>query len=521
MKGRWVAPLSECGIGGALQQLKANGLADAPMLQSLSADVMRQRAAGFPADRRALLVKVLKEQAGLNATVEQLELINRLARPDAVTVVAGHQLVTGLGPLYVHAKVAETVALAAYWTDRGVPTVPVFWMASEDHDADEIRRIFWRGRTQGSWAAPAAPLRSGVMPAQPVAEAISLWMKSEQLPEPVRWAAERSEDAYRTSANLADATRTLMRLWHPEVLVLDASDVRLKAEAAALWDDEIRNQTLYSTRVAASRPWGDRAVPVPFRPSALFALDSGGARFRLDRSEDGQWQRSDGRAMGSDSEVAQWAAAHPEAVSPNALLRPIYQEHILPNAAYTGGAGELAYAYQLVPYWAQTGRDHGVWRLRHSGTWIPPRAQKGREFIGSARLRGPWDPDLVRREVLVNAGAPVANDRPITDQIAQLVAQHYAQPGLERSAAAWVQRIAREESRMVERVRRQLARRETVALRRIQDAADVLLPAGTLQERIWTHFDLVEHGGPNAVRAYLDAYGQQAVWDESGWWEFT
>jgi hypothetical protein len=59
MKGRWVAPLSECGIGGALQQLKANGLADAPMLQSLSADVMRQRAAGFPADRRALLVKVL------------------------------------------------------------------------------------------------------------------------------------------------------------------------------------------------------------------------------------------------------------------------------------------------------------------------------------------------------------------------------------------------------------------------------------------------------------------------------
>lgn len=74
---------------------------------------------------------------------------------------------------------------------------------------------------------------------------------------------------------------------------------------------------------------------------------------------------------------------------------------------------------------------------------------------------------------------------------------------------------------MVERVRRQLARRETVALRRIQDAADVLLPAGTLQERIWTHFDLVEHGGPNAVRAYLDAYGQQAVWDESGWWEFT
>ena len=68
MKGQWVAPLSECGIGGALQQLKANGLAEAPMLQTLNADVMRRRAAGFPADRRALLVQVLKEQTGPDAT---------------------------------------------------------------------------------------------------------------------------------------------------------------------------------------------------------------------------------------------------------------------------------------------------------------------------------------------------------------------------------------------------------------------------------------------------------------------
>lgn len=521
MKGRWVAPLSECGIGGTLQQLKANGLAEAPMLQALNADVMRRRAAGFPADRRALLVEVLKDQTGPDATEVQHALLHRLAQPDSVTVVAGHQLVTSLGPLYVHAKVAETVALATYWTEKGVPTVPVFWMASEDHDADEIRRIFWRGRVQGSWAAPAAPLRSGAMPAQPVAEALSQWMKSEPLPEPVRWAAERSEDAYRTSANLADATRKLMGLWHPEVLVLDASDARLKAAAAELWDDEIRNQTLYSIRGAASRPWGDRTPPVPFRPSALFGLDADGARIRLDRSEDGLWQRSDGRSMGGDRDVANWAAAHPEAVSPNALLRPIYQEHILPNAAYTGGAGELAYAYQLVPYWAQTNRDHGVWRLRHSGTWIPPRAQKGRELIGTARLRGPWDPDLIRRDVLANAGAPDALKHPVTDQIAQLVAKYYAQPGLERSAAAWVQRIAREEARMVERVRRQIAQREAVALRRIKDTADALMPAGTLQERIWTHFDLVEHVGPDAVRAYLDAYSQQAVWDESGWWEFT
>lgn len=521
MKGRWVAPLSACGIGGALQELKAHGLADAPMLRPLNADVMQRRAAEFPADRRALLVEVLTDQAGPDATEEQRALLQRLAQPDSVTVVAGHQLVTGLGPLYVHAKVAETAALAAYWTEKGVPTVPVFWMASEDHDADEIRRIFWRGKVQGSWAAPAAPLRSGAMPAQPVAEALSQWMKSEPLPEPVRWAAERSEDAYRTSANLADATRKLMRLWHPEVLVLDASDVRLKAVAAELWKDEIRNQTLYATRTEATAPWRGAELPVPFRPSALFALGPDGSRVRLDRKDDGQWFRADGQPMGTDSDVAEWAVAHPEQVSPNALLRPIYQEWILPNAAYTGGAGELAYAYQLVSYWACTGQPHGVWRLRHSGTWIPPKALKARTEFGQERFRGPWQPEQLRRELLDRAGAPDASRRPVTDELSKLIRSHYAMPGLERSAEAWIQRIAREEARMLERVRREIAHREAVVLRRIADAADALMPAGTLQERIWTHFDLVEHGGPNAVAAYLDAYAAHAVWDEAGWWEFT
>jgi hypothetical protein len=118
MKGQWVAPLSECGIGAALQQLKANGLAEAPMLQPLNADVMRRRAAGFPADRRALLVKVLTEQAGPNASEVQRALLLRLAQPDSVTVVAGHQLVTGLGPLYVHAKVAETGGANSVREDR-------------------------------------------------------------------------------------------------------------------------------------------------------------------------------------------------------------------------------------------------------------------------------------------------------------------------------------------------------------------------------------------------------------------
>jgi hypothetical protein len=180
----------------------------------------------------------------------------------------------------------------------------------------------------------------------------------------------------------------------------------------------------------------------------------------------------------------------------------------------------LAYAYQLVPYLAKTKSPHGVWRLRHSGSWIPQKVQKAREAFGESRFRGPWQPELLRREVLSGAGAPDSVHLPVTKQFEELVNAHYNMPGLERSASAWVQRVAREEARMLERVRREFAHREAVKLRRLDVAAEALMPSGILQERVWTHFDLVEHGGLSAVGAYFKAYAEDSKWDEPGWWEF-
>lgn len=530
MNGVPTTPLSACGIGEALVALRARGLDRAPMTQALSAEGMRRRAQQFSPQRRALLVEVLRAQCGPQPREEHMALLERLAQSDSVTVTAGHQLVTGVGPLYVHAKIAETQALAEHWTQQGIPTVPVFWMATEDHDLEEIRRVFWRGRAVGGWAQPAEPLRSGAVPAERAARALHDWREQAALPEPVRAAAERSEAVYRASETLADATRELIGLMHPGVLVLDASDARLKASAAELWEDEIRNQTLYATRESASTPWGAAEPPVPFRPSALFALDAQGGRYRLDRREDGTWVRSDGTSLGRDADVAAWARQHPEQVSPNALLRPVYQEWILPNAAYTGGAGELAYAYQLAPYFARTAMEHGVWRLRHSGAWWPAAAVKAREGLRQLAETceavppswcGPWNPANLRNQLMTWLGAPDRAARPVTDALEALVRQTYAQPGLERSVEAWVQRIAREEDRMRERLRREHARREAVQLRRLDLLSSVLMPANTLQERLWTHLDLVEHGGADAVQEYLRAYRESPRWDAPAWWEFS
>ena len=520
MTGQWIAPLLECGIGGALAALRLrlaeNGFAHGMM----NADAMRRRAAAFPEDRRAMLVRVLQDQSGPDCSPVHRELLRRLARPDSVTVVAGQQLVSALGPLYVHSKIAETVALAAHWTAEGVNTVPVFWMASEDHDIDEVRRIFWRGKAVAAWDRPKDPIRSGLVEALPVAEAIKTWLDSAPVPESVRMAAERSEEAYRNSANLAEASRRLLAHYHPEILVLDGSDPRLKAVAGALWQDEIANQTLFRTAEEASKPWAGADPPVPFRQSALFALDSQGKRLRIDRNAQGSWSRSDGFALGSDRDVAAWASSNPQEVSPNALLRLAYQEWIMPNAAYTGGAAEVAYAQQLAPYWRNSGSPHALWRLRHSSAWYAAKAQKASQKFNSDFFRGSWNPQQVRQDILEEAGAPNRKILLLTEEFKAKITERYGMPGLEQSVAAWVKRIANEEGKMLERLRREIARGQSNRLKDLSTLSDSLMPSGTLQERIWTHFDLAEYAGDDALGEYLKAFSSTQNWDQAGWWEF-
>ena len=520
MTGQWIAPLLECGIGGALAALRLrlaeNGFAHGMM----NADAMRRRAAAFPEDRRAMLVRVLQDQSGPDCSTVHRELLRRLARPDSVTAVAGQQLVSALGPLYVHSKIAETVALAAHWTAEGVNTVPVFWMASEDHDIDEVRRIFWRGKAVAAWDRPKDPIRSGLVEALPVAEAIKTWLDSAPVPESVRMAAERSEEAYRNSANLAEASRRLLAHYHPEILVLDGSDPRLKAVAGALWQDEIANQTLFRTAEEASKPWAGADPPVPFRQSALFALDRQGKRLRIDRNAQGSWIRSDGFALGSDRDVAAWASSNPQEVSPNALLRLAYQEWIMPNAAYTGGAAEVAYAQQLAPYWRNSGSPHALWRLRHSSAWYAAKAQKASQKFNSDFFRGSWNPQKVRQDILEEAGAPNRKILLLTEEFKAKITERYGMPGLEQSVAAWVKRIANEEGKMLERLRREIARGQSNRLKDLATLSDSLMPSGTLQERIWTHFDLAEYAGDDALGEYLKAFSSTQNWDQAGWWEF-
>ena len=168
------------------------------------------------------------------------------------------------------------------------------------------------------------------MPANIATDVIKEMIEKLGSNQPLNELLEKFQMAYTKGGSLADATRRLIHEMHPEVLCVDASDKRLKDMALDLWRDEILTQSLYNSGDTSIWDNAKRTPPVPFNESMMFYLRDG-QRTRIN-FENGNYY-SDG-IIWSPKDLIEEIESHPERISPNALLRPIYQEFILP-VSYT------------------------------------------------------------------------------------------------------------------------------------------------------------------------------------------
>jgi bacillithiol biosynthesis cysteine-adding enzyme BshC len=305
-------------------------------------------------------------------------------RSGARAVVTGQQVVLFGGPLLTMLKAATAVARAKEATmATGVEHVPVFWLATEDHDLEEVDQVSLLTKTSvetlkvGLRVAHAVPV-GGVVPG-PELEAV-LERASELLEfAPVsEWLRECYAPKNGERPTLALAFGRLMsRLFSEHGLIvmdaasrgfhaLGASTLRYAIEHAAELQDALmaRGEELV-------RAGYDAQVLVAEGASLLFLLDEvTGERVALRRNGDGQW-KAGGRAY-STAELIAILEASPERLSPNALLRPVFQDTLLPTAAYVGGPAEIAYfAQSAVVYESILGRITPV-LPRLSATLLEP-----------------------------------------------------------------------------------------------------------------------------------------------------
>lgn len=330
-------------------------LADDPFVRrflELPADLQGlERAARerqFDAGSRAVLCAALEEQhAGSEVHAAVRESLRKLRDPRSLTITTGHQLCLFTGPLYVPYKILNTIRLARESESHlGRPVVPVFWMASEDHDAAEIdhavingRTIRWEGATGG--AVGRMKLTGITAQVEEAVEALGIGAEVETVARLLR-------EAYTEDRTLAEATRHFIHalFGHYGLVIVDGDDPALKRLFAPILTEELVNRVTQRTVAYANERIRERyTVQAHAREINIFHLRNG-HRSRIVQDGDHYQALDDGPRWTLDELLAR-VEAHPEDFSPNVLLRPVYQEHILPNIAYIGGGGELSYWIQL------------------------------------------------------------------------------------------------------------------------------------------------------------------------------
>ncbi|MGH9784172.1 MAG: bacillithiol biosynthesis cysteine-adding enzyme BshC [Terriglobia bacterium] len=347
---------------------------------------------------RKAVVSVLEEQnRAFSAGEAANENLRKLARPGCFAVVTGQQ--TGLfsGPVFAFYKALTAIKLARTLTARGLEAVPVFWLATEDHDLAEVNHCFVQdrdGAPQRLEYAGEPPVPDAPVGAVRLTDAIQapLDALTAFLPEsPHRVELlETLRDCYRPGEGLATAFGRLMaRLFAAYgVVLVDSLDERLHALSAHVF------QAAVESAVALGNELQDRSrrlvesgyhaqVRTTENSSLLFQYEAG--RRRPLRLQDGLFTTSDGESF-SPQEILTRLREQPQVLSPNVLLRPVMQDALLPTIAYVGGPSELAYLAQAAPVYQRVLGRMPVIVPRASFTLLEPHAHRLLEKYGLTLL---------------------------------------------------------------------------------------------------------------------------------------
>lgn len=320
----------------------------------------------YDSTRRARVADILERQnRAWDASPKTLENIDRL-RAGASALVTGQQVGLFGGPLFSLFKALSTVKLAGEATRAGCDCVPIFWLATSDHDLDEISHVSLLG-PDGSLQKFSAPTRG--LPEAPVGT-VTFGAEIEPLVEAAAGLLGDSEatkflrEAYRPGENFGSAfARLFSRLFAQwGVIVLDASDPEFHRIAAPIYGAAIEraaelDDALLTRGRELEAAGYHQQVKVTPSSTLLFTLRQD-ARVPVHRRANGggtDFLVNDETI--SQAELLRRIASEPEQFSANVLLRPVVQDYLLPTLAYVGGAAEIAYFGQgAVVYKALLGR---------------------------------------------------------------------------------------------------------------------------------------------------------------------
>ncbi len=343
-----------------------------PSLENFAQQI-EEKGVWFTPRKREVLVNALKFQyENLEISDAVLKNIKSLSQDNTFSVTTGHQLNLNTGPLYFLYKIVSTINLASA-LKKTYPQhnfVPVYWMATEDHDFEEISFFNLNGK-KFKWnsSEPSAGKEAvGKLSTEGLEEVFALFASEIGGGKTAETLKELFRRAYLDHSNLTEATRYLANELFKDygLVILDADKKELKAEFIPYIKQELLDQISHRTTAPVAQKLEEMGYGVQVNPREinLFYLDNG-LRERIIVKE-GRHYVNETQISWSREELLQEVQENPQRFSPNVMTRPLYQEVILPNLCYIGGGGELAYWFELKEFFNAVKVPFPILLLRNS-----------------------------------------------------------------------------------------------------------------------------------------------------------
>lgn len=452
----------------------------------------------FSKEQRELLVNVIQRQykdRTYDPAVQRN--IEKLGDQTTFTVTTGHQIPVFTGPLFFIYKVLHAIRLAEELNSKQDEHhfVPVYWMATEDHDFEEVKWVDLFGKTISWESDQTGPVgRFELNGFEAIKEEFASFFSGEALEE-----IRSILDIYNGS-DFADATFNLVnRLFGKYgLIILNADDRQLKSSFAPILKREIESGFSHAA-VERTNQLLEREgmkLQVHAREINLFYLEKG-LRERIIHLEDGFFV--EGKGKFTKAEMLKLIEDSPECISPNVILRPVYQEFILPNLCYIGGVGEIAYWLQLKGVFEAVNVQYPLLSVRNSVLWIDPVNSK--KIAKTELLLEDLFHDaeeLKRQYVLRNQDAELdMNDveRSFTE-LSEILTEKVisVDPGLEKFIASELVKMDKQIASVKDKIYKSVKSRHDQSLVAIDQIKSKLFPNNGLQERSTNLFQLCAGG---------------------------
>ncbi|MBK0403282.1 bacillithiol biosynthesis cysteine-adding enzyme BshC [Adhaeribacter sp. BT258] len=471
-----------------------------PTLENFGEQIKER--ANFPKEQRQILVKALEKQYENVAKNPAVELnIASLQQDKTFTVTTGHQLNIFTGPLYFVYKIVSAIKTCRE-LKKAYPEnefVPVYWMATEDHDFAEINHFNLFGKTY-EWQTEQ---RGAVGRMRPD----GLEKVLEELPEkfPV------FEKAYRESQTLAEATRKIVNELFGEygLVVLDGDEPELKKTLIPVLLNEFSDNTSYRLVNQTNETLAAFYKPqVLAREINLFYLEKD-LRERIVEEGDKFSVLNTDLAF-SKEEIKKLAQVYPEKFSPNVILRPLYQEMLLPDLAYIGGGAEVAYWLQLKAVFEHYSIPFPIIMLRNSAMYVNKANGARMQKLGLKADDLFEDLQALKKQVSDKLELPVISLEAQKHSVSEAFAEvenlaRTIEPTLEKAVAAEAQKVQNVLQMLEKKIAKAQETKHETVFKQLTALKEKLFPGDGLQERS-DNFLSFQANNPGFITDLLQAF---------------